>query len=155
MARTVDARLESLGIELPTPSTPGATYVPYVRVGDLLFLSGQLSQWNGERKFIGKLGRDFTVEEGQQAARLCVLNLIAHARAALDGDLDRVVRWVRVSGYVNCEPGFTGPSQVMNGASDLLVRLFGDAGRHTRMALGTNSLPYGVACEVEAILEVR
>lgn len=155
MVGVVDARLNELGIELPQPSTPGANYVPYVRTGDLLFLTGQLSQWNGERMFIGKLGREFDTQQGQQAARLCALNLIAHARTALDGDLDRVVRCVRASGYVNCESDFTGQSQVMNGASDLFLQVFGEAGRHTRMALGTNGLPYGVACEVEAVFEVR
>lgn len=95
MSAHIEDRLRSLGIELPTPSTPGANYVPYVRTGNLLFLTGQLSQWNGERRFIGKLGRELGVEEGRQAARLCALNLIAHVRSALDGDLDRVVRCVR------------------------------------------------------------
>ena len=100
MAR-VDGRLRELGLELPTPSTPGANYVPFVRSGDLVFLTGQLSQWNGERKFIGKLGREFGIEEGQQAARLCALNLIAHLKTAVDGDLDRVRRIARIAGFVN------------------------------------------------------
>jgi len=150
----IDDRLRALGIELPTPSTPGANYVPTVRSGDLLFITGQLSQWNGERRFVGKLGREFGVEEGQQAARLCALNLIAHARAALDGDLDRVKRCVRVAGYVNSVPEFTAQSQVLNGASDAFVEVFGDAGRHTRMAVGVSALPYDVAVEVEAVFEV-
>ncbi|HEU5250397.1 MAG TPA: RidA family protein, partial [Thermoanaerobaculia bacterium] len=148
-ARIAD-RLRALGIELPTPSTPGANYVPSVRAGNLLFLTGQLSQWNGERRFVGKLGREFGVAEGQQAARLCALNLIAHVREALDGDLDRVVRCLRVAGYVNSMPDFTAQSQVVNGASDLFVEVFGDAGRHTRMAVGVSALPYDVAVEVEA-----
>ena len=93
---TIDERLKALGIELPDPSAPGANYVPFVRTGNLVFLTGQLSQWNGERRFVGKLGRDFDVSEGQQAARLCALNLISHLRAALAGNLDRVVRCVRV-----------------------------------------------------------
>lgn len=155
MPSRVDRRLSELGIELPEPSTPGANYVPYHRVGSLLFLTGQLSQWNGERRFVGSLGREFSVEDGQAAARLCALNLVAHARHALDGDLDRVVRWVRVAGYVASAPGFTGQSQVVNGASDLLVEVFGEAGRHTRMAVGVAALPYGVAVEVEAVLEIR
>jgi enamine deaminase RidA (YjgF/YER057c/UK114 family) len=145
----------ALGIELPTPSTPGANYVQFVRTGNLLFLTGQLAQWNGERRFIGKLGREFGVEEGQQAARLCALNLIAHLRTALEGDLDRVVRCVRISGYVNSLPDFVAQSQVLNGASDLFVEVFGEAGRHTRMAVGVSALPYDVAVEVEAIFEVR
>jgi enamine deaminase RidA (YjgF/YER057c/UK114 family) len=126
-----------------------------VRTGDLLFLTGQLSQWNGERRFVGKLGREFGVAEGQQAARLCALNLIAHLRAALDGNLDRVVRTVRLAGFVNSTPEFTGQSQVVNGASDLFVEVFGDAGRHARMAVGVSALPYDVAVEVEGVFEVR
>jgi enamine deaminase RidA (YjgF/YER057c/UK114 family) len=155
MASLVDARLKSLRIELPVPSSPGANYVPYVQTGSLLFLSGQLSHWNGERRFIGKLGREFSVEIGQEAARLCALNLIAQARHALDGNLDRVSRCIRVAGYVNSVPEFFGQSQVINGASDLFVQVFGDAGRHARMAVGVAALPYGVAVEVEAVLEVR
>lgn len=155
MPSSVEQRLRSLGIELPVPSSPGANYVPYVQTGHLLFLTGQLSQWNGERRFIGKLGREFSVAEGQHAARLCALNLIAHARHALEGNLDRVARCVRIAGFVNSTPDFSGHSQVLNGASDLFVQLFGDAGRHARMAVGVAGLPYGVAVEVEAILEVR
>lgn len=149
-----EERLRDLGIELPTPSRPGANYVQFVRTGNLIYLTGQLSQWNGERRFIGKLGREFGVEEGRQAARLCALNLVAHLRTALEGDLDRVVRCVRVAGYVSSTPDFTGQSQVINGASDLFVDLFGEAGRHTRMAIGVSALPYDVAVEVEAIFEV-
>jgi enamine deaminase RidA (YjgF/YER057c/UK114 family) len=150
----IDERLRELGIELPTPSAPGANYVPTVRSGYLLFITGQLSQWNGERRFVGKLGREFGVAEGQQAARLCALNLIAHLREALAGDLDRVVRCVRVAGYVNSTPDFTGQSQVINGASDVFVSVFGEAGRHTRMAVGVSALPYDVAVEVEATFEI-
>ena len=151
----IDDRLKELGIELPRPSKPGANYVPTVRTGDLIFITGQLAQWNGERRFIGKLGREFGVEEGQQAARLCALNLVAHLRAALDGDLDRVVRCVRIAGYVNSVPDFVAQSQVINGASDLFVEVFQDAGQHTRMAVGVSALPYDVAVEVEAVFEVR
>ena len=110
----IDDRLRSLGIELPMPSAPGANYVPFVRSGNLVFLTGQLSQWNGERRFIGKLGREFEVDQGRQAARLCALNLVAHLRAALDGDLDLVVRCVRIAGFVNSVPEFTAQSQVLN-----------------------------------------
>lgn len=148
-------RLTELGIELPEPSKPGANYVPAVRTGNLVYLTGQLSQWNGERRFIGKLGREFGVEEGQQAARLCALNLVALLRAELDGDLDRVVRCVRIAGYVNSVPAFVAQSQVINGASDLFVEIFQDAGRHTRMAIGVSALPYDVAVEVEGLFEVR
>jgi enamine deaminase RidA (YjgF/YER057c/UK114 family) len=111
-------------------------------VGDLVFLTGQLSQWDGERRFVGKLGREFGVPEGQQAARLCALNLLAHLRVALDGGLDRVVPTVRLAGYVNSTPDFDGQSQVMNGASDLFVDLLGEAGRHAGMAVGVSALPH-------------
>ncbi|HMA16886.1 MAG TPA: RidA family protein [Thermoanaerobaculia bacterium] len=150
----IDERLRELAIDLPDASTPAANYVPSVRSGNLLYLTGQLSQWNGERRFIGKLGREFDIAAGQQAARLCALNLIAHLRQALDGDLDRVVRCVRIAGYVNSVPDFTGQSQVVNGASDVFVSVFGEAGRHTRMAVGVSALPYDVAVEVEGIFEV-
>jgi len=150
----VDKRLSERRIELPQASKPGANYLPFVRSGNLLFMTGQLSQWNGERRFIGKLGREFSVEQGQQAARLCGLNLIAHLRAALAGDLDRLTRCVRVRGFVNSMPDFHGQSQVVNGASDLFVDVFGEAGRHTRMAVGVAALPYDVTVEVEAIFEV-
>jgi enamine deaminase RidA (YjgF/YER057c/UK114 family) len=149
----IDDHLKALGIELPNPSSPGANYVPFVRTGNLLFLTGQLSQWNGERRFIGKLGREFGVEEGQQAARLCALNLVAQLRAAL-GDLDRVARCVRIAGFVNSTPDFVAQSQVINGASDLFVEVFGETGRHTRLAVGVSALPYDVAVEVEGVFEV-
>ncbi|MEO8431531.1 MAG: RidA family protein [Acidobacteriota bacterium] len=154
MTDRIADRLKELDIALPDPSAPGANYVPFVRTGNLVFLTGQLSQWNGERRFVGKLGREFGVAEGQQAARLCALNLLAHLRAALEGRLDRVSRCVRIAGFVNSTPDFTGQSQVINGASDLIVEVFGDAGRHTRMAVGVSGLPYDVAVEVEAVFEV-
>src|SRR5258706_401209 len=113
----IEDRLRELEIELPEPSKPGANYVPAVRSGNLVFLTGQLSQWNGERRFIGKLGHEFGVEEGRQAARLCALNLIAHLKGALGGDFARVARCVRLAGYVNSTPDFTGQAQVMRGAS--------------------------------------
>jgi enamine deaminase RidA (YjgF/YER057c/UK114 family) len=150
----VDKRLAERRIELPEASKPGANYVPFVRSGNLLFMTGQLSQWNGERRFIGKLGREYDIVQGQQAARLCGLNLIAHLRAALAGDLDRLTRCVRIAGFVNSTPDFHGQSQVVNGASDLFVEVFGEAGRHTRMAVGVAALPYDVAVEVEAVFEV-
>ena len=151
----IEQRLAELGIELPNPSSPGANYVPFVRTGNLVFITGQLSQWNGERRFIGKLGREFGIDEGQQAARLCALNLIAHLKTAVDGDLDRVTRCVRVAGFVNSTPDFLGHSQVINGASNVFVDVFGEVGRHARMAVGVAALPYDVAVEVEAIFEVR
>lgn len=155
MTHDVLDRLRALGRELPRPSSPGANYVQFVRTGNLVFLTGQLSQWNGERRFVGKLGRELGVAEGQEAARLCALNLLAHLEAAVDGDWSRVVRCVRVAGFVNGTPDFVEQSQVINGASDLFVEVLGEAGRHTRMAVGVAALPYGVAVEVEAVFEVR
>ena len=155
MPGVIDRRLADLKIDLPAPSRPGADYVPFLRSGNLVFLTGQLAQWNGTRPFIGKLGREFDVAAGRQAARLCALNLIAHLKAALDGDLDRAVQCLRLGGYVNSTPDFAAHSQVINGASRLMIEIFGDAGRHTRLAVGVAGLPYDVAVEVEACFEVR
>jgi len=148
-------RLKARERELPDAAPPGANYVTWVRAGNLLFLSGQLPKWNGERRYTGKLGREFDVPEGRQAARLCALNLLAQLRAAVDGEWEKVVRCVRVAGYVNATDDFTAHSQVVDGASDELVEWLGEAGRHARMAVGTNGLPYGAAVEVEAVFEVR
>lgn len=153
MGGRIDEQLKAKGIELPDASTPAANYVPFTRTGNLVYVSGQVSQWNGERKFIGKLGAEFGVAEGQQAARLCALNLVAHARVAAGGDLDRV-RVLRLTGYVNCTPDFTSQPQVVNGASDTMVEIFGDAGKHARSAVGVASLPGGVAVEIEGIFEI-
>lgn len=154
-ASLVEKRLREQGIELPVPSVPGADYAPFVRMGELVFLTGQLSQWNGERKFIGKVGREIDLDQARQAARLCALNLLAHLRVALDGDLDRVVQCIRVGGFVNATPEFRDHSKVMDGASGLFLEVFGSAGRHTRVSVGVNGLPYGVAVEVEAVFAVR
>ena len=154
MSGGVEARLNALGIELPQPSKPGANYVPYVATGNLLFLTGQLCHWNGERLFIGKLGAEFDVEQGREAARICGLNLISQLGVALDGDLDRVVRTVRLAGYVNSTADFHGQSQVMDGASNLFMEVFEDKGRHSRLAVGVSALPYDVAVEVEGVFEV-
>jgi enamine deaminase RidA (YjgF/YER057c/UK114 family) len=155
MSGAVERTLVELGIELPQPSRPGANYVPFTRSGNLLFLTGQLSQWNGKRRFIGMLGREFGIEEGRQAARFSALNLIAHLRVALAGDLDRLGRCLRIAGYVNCEASFTDQSKVIDGASDLFVSVFGESGRHARLAIGVVALPYDVAVEVEGVFEIR
>ncbi len=154
MTGRVAARLKELGLTLPDAPAPVANYVPAVRSGSLLHVSGQIPLEGGKPQFVGKLGRDLGVEQGQQAARLCALNVLAQARAALGGDLDRVVRCVRVGGFVNCTPEFTDQPLVVNGASDLFVAVLGDAGRHARAAVGVASLPRGVAVEVEALFEV-
>lgn len=155
MAGRIEARLKEMKLDLPQAAAPVANYVPAVRSGDLLFIAGQICQWQGERRFIGKLGRDISLEQGQQAARLCALNILAQAKAALNGDLDRILRCVRLGAFVNCSEDYTQQPQVANGASDLMVELLGDAGRHARAAVGVSALPGGVAVEVDAIFEVR
>ncbi len=155
MPGRIDARLAELKIELPNPAAPIANYVPAVRSGNLLFVSGQICQWNGERRFVGKVGAEVSLEQGKEAARLCALNLVAQTRRFLEGDLDRVVRVVRLGGFVNAIPTFTEQPQVVNGASDLMVEIFGDAGRHARTAVGVGSLPGNVAVEVDCVLEIK
>lgn len=154
MAGKIDARLTELGLDIPTPAAPAANYVPFVVSGRLVFLAGQITLWNGELKYVGKLGAGLSLKEGQEAARICALNLIAQAKAACGGDLDRVVRWVKINGYVNSAPDFAEQPKVMNGASDLLVEVFGDKGRHARAAVGVSSLPFNVAVEVDGVLEI-
>ena len=154
MAGRIEQRLAELKIELPKAAVPVANYVPVVIVGNLAFVSGQVTIWNGEFKYKGKLGKDFTLEEGQAAARLCALNVIAQVRNALNGDLDRVKRVAKLTVFVNSVDDFTDQPKVANGASDTMVDVFGDAGKHTRSAVGVNVLPLNVAVEVEAIFEV-
>jgi enamine deaminase RidA (YjgF/YER057c/UK114 family) len=155
MAGKIEARLAELTIELPGAIPPMANYLPAVQTGDLVFVSGQICQWNGEQRFVGKCGREFDYEQGRLAARLCGLNIIAQLRHALYGDLDRVVRCVRLGGFVNSTPDFTDQPLVMNGCSDLMVEIFGDAGKHARVSVGVNSLPAGVAVEVDGLFQVR
>jgi enamine deaminase RidA (YjgF/YER057c/UK114 family) len=154
MTGRIESRLAELGITLPQATAPVANYVPWVRTGSQVFVSGQVS--NGPDGFIkGKLGDDMSVEQGAAAARTCALSLIAQLKAACDGDLDRLVRVVKLVGFVNSTTDFTDQPKVINGASDLMVEVFGDAGRHARSAVSAASLPLGVAVEVEAIFEVK
>jgi enamine deaminase RidA (YjgF/YER057c/UK114 family) len=154
MTGRIESRLAELGITLPQATAPVANYVPWVRTGSQVFVSGQVS--NGPDGFIkGKLGDDMSVEQGASAARTCALSLIAQLKAACDGDLDRLVRVVKLVGFVNSTADFTDQPKVINGASDLMVEVFGDAGRHARSAVSAASLPLGVAVEVEAIFEVK
>ena len=149
-----EERIAELGLQVPDVAKPVASYVPAVRSGNLVFVAGQIPLEGGQPQFIGKLGREFQVADGQKAARLCAINIISQLRAALGGDLDKVKRIVRVGGFVNAIPDFTDQPQVINGASDLLVQVFGEAGKHARAAVGVSSLPRGVAVEVEAVAEV-
>ncbi len=154
MNGSIAARLTEFGIELPQPGAPVANYVPYAVCGNLVFIAGQICQWNGEIRFVGKLGAGISVDQGREAARLCALNILAHLRVACGGDLDRVRRCAQLRGFVNCTPDFTDMPLVVNGASDLMVEVLGDSGRHARAAVGVSSLPAGVAVEVEAIFEI-
>lgn len=147
-------RLRELDITLPPAPQPVAAYVPAVRTGNLLFISGQLPTAGGKLQYTGKVGAEVTPEDGYAAARLAAINALAVAQGEL-GSLDRVTRVVRVMGHVASAPGFTGQPGVINGASELLVDIFGDRGRHSRAALGAAELPLGAAVEVEMILEVE
>lgn len=153
MAGKIDARLTELGITLPDAPAPAANYVPFVRSGNLVFVSGQISQ-GPDGLIKGRLGDDMDVPAGAEAARRCGLSLIAQVRAALGGDLDKVKRVVKLSGFVNSTPDFTDQPKVINGCSDMMVDVFGDAGRHARAAVSAPALPLGVAVEIEAIFEV-
>ncbi len=148
-----DARLQALGIDLPTAPKPVANYIPAVLAGDLLFLSGVLPSQEGRVLSIGKLGHEVTVEQGREAARLALVNALAIARVELDS-LDRVRRVVKLTGYVASAPGFVQQPAVINGASDLLVQIFGEAGRHARVAVGVAELPLNASVELELILQV-
>jgi len=154
MTRRIDTLLADKKIELPKAAAPVANYVPAVIVGNLVFTAGQVTVWNGEFKFVGKLGKEFGVEQGQQAARLCGLNVLAQLKAALDGNLDRVKRVVKLGVFVNSTADFTDQPKVANGVSDLMVEVFGDAGKHARTAVGVNVLPLNLAVEVDAIFEI-
>jgi enamine deaminase RidA (YjgF/YER057c/UK114 family) len=147
-------RLADLGIDLPDAPAPVANYVPVVQSGSLLYLSGQISIGPGGL-IKGKLGADLAIDQGVAAARACAINLIVQAKAALGGDLDRIRRIVKLNGFVSCTPDFQDQPKVMNGASDLFVAVFGEAGRHARAAVGAPSLPLGAAVEVDAVFEIR
>ncbi len=153
MSPSIQARLDQLGIELDVPPVPVANYVPAVQNGSLVFVSGQIPVQKGEVIFKGHLGNDVSVETGQQAARLCAINILCQVKALI-GDLERVKACVRLGGFVACAPNFYDHALVMNGASDLMVEVFGDKGRHCRAAVGCSSLPLNSAVEVEALFQV-
>jgi enamine deaminase RidA (YjgF/YER057c/UK114 family) len=153
MSGNIEKKLEEMGIALSTPAAPIANYVGFVRTGRLLFVSGQLCLADGKLVAQGKLGTQVTVEQGQAAARACAVNLLAQVKAAL-GDLDKVVRVVRLGGFINAAPDFVDAAKVMNGASDLMVAVFGDKGRHARTTIGVAVLPVDSAVEVEGTFEV-
>lgn len=153
MAENVKSRLAALGITLPTPPVPQANYIPAVRSGGLVFVSGQVSIVPGGKQHLGKVGGAVTVEQGREAARVCAINILAVLQQTI-GDLEKVKRVAKLVGFINCTPDFTDMPKIVNGASDLLVEVLGERGKHARSSIGVNSLPLGVSVEVEAIVEV-
>lgn len=153
MSGYMDARLKQLGIDLPDAPAPAANYVPYILAGDMLYVSGQISQMNGTL-IVGRLGEDMAVEEGVAAARACGISILAQVRKACQGNLERVKQVVKLTGFVNSTPDFTDQPKVINGCSDLMVAVFNKFGPHARSAVGVASLPLGVAVEIEAIFQI-
>jgi enamine deaminase RidA (YjgF/YER057c/UK114 family) len=150
----IEQKLSEMKITLPPSVMPAANYVPYTISGNLVFISGTLPMKDGKPQDIGKLGREFNVEQGQQTAKLCGINILAHLKAACGGDLSRVVKCVRMGIFVASAEGFTDQPKVANGVSDMMVGIFGDAGKHARFAVGVSELPFGVAVEVDATFEI-
>ena len=151
----IDKRLAELGITLPKPAVPVANYVGWVRTGNLVFTSGQVTLADGKLHYQGKVGGEISLEDANKAARLCAINILSQLREACGGDLDRVKRIVKLVGFVNGVASFTDHPKVVNGASDLMVEVFGDAGKHARSAVGAGSLPLNVSVEVEAVAEIE
>jgi enamine deaminase RidA (YjgF/YER057c/UK114 family) len=155
MDHSAEKRLLELKLELPRPSPPAGNIVPFAVTGSLVFLSGQSTMWNGEPRFLGVVGREFGLEEAQEATKLCALNLLAQLRTACDGDLDRVERIIKVTGFVQVTDDFINIPQAVNGASDLMVAVFGSRGAHSRTAVGVRTLPRGSAAVVEAVAALK
>lgn len=155
MSDTIESRLAARGITLPAAAAPAANYLPYVRTGNLLFISGQLPMHEGKMSATGLVGRDVDLATAQKAAEHCAVNILAQAKAALSGDLTRIVRVVKLGGFVASDPGFTEQHLVINGASNLIADILGEAGKHARAAVGTACLPLNAAVEVDAVIEIR
>lgn len=154
MAGKIEKRLNELGIILPNPASPAANYVPFIVTNNLVFIAGQIPFWNGDILHIGKVGAEISVEEAIKSARVCGLNLLAQVKEACEGDLDRVNKCVKIGVFVNCVDSFQQQPQIANGVSDLMVEVFGEAGRHARFAVGTNALPRNCATESDAVFEI-
>jgi enamine deaminase RidA (YjgF/YER057c/UK114 family) len=149
-------KLKELGHDLPQVAAPAANYVPYlIADDDFLYISGQIPFLNGQKMHIGKVGDTYTIEQGIEAAKACALNILAQADTAVGGDWSKIKRLIKLGGFVNCVPDFTEHPKVINGASDLIVGVLGDIGKHTRFAVGAPSLPFGVAVEIEALFELN
>ena len=154
MANKIDARLSALGITIPDAPAPAANYLPFTTTGNLVFVSGQVPFVDGKLTRTGRIGEDASLEDGYEQARICAINLIAQVKVACGGDLDRVKRVVKLGGFVASAPDFTGQPGVVNGASDLMAEVFGEAGKHARFAVGANTLPLGCLVEVDGIFEI-
>ncbi|MCM2472261.1 RidA family protein [Rhizobium sp. CG5] len=154
MSDTIDSRLSALGVTLPVAAAPAANYVPYVISGNLLYLSGQLPMENGSIAVKGIVGQDVDLAAAQRAAELCAINILAQAKSALDGKLERIVRVIKLNGFVASAPGFTDQHLVINGASNLIANVLGEAGKHARAAVGMAALPLNAAVEIDAIIEI-
>jgi len=152
---TPETKLSSLGFTLPKAAPPAASYVPYVISGGHIFIAGQIPFLNGEKNHIGRLGENFSIEQGQAAAQACALNILSQAKEAAAGDWSRIKRCVRLGGFVNSTPDFDQHPAVINGASELIVAVLGDVGKHARAAVGVANLPFGVAVEIDAIFEIE
>ena len=150
-----EENIKNLGLNIPDLPKALANYVPYKIVGKTMYISGQAPVQNGELIYKGKVGSDITVEDGIEAAKLCVINIIAAVNTGLKGDWDKLDSFVKLTGYVNCQDNFTDQPKIINGASDMLVDIFGDQGRHTRVAVGSNALPLGIAVEIDAIVQLK
>ena len=150
----IEQKLKELGFELPLAAAPAANYVPYVISGNTLFIAGQIPFLNGEKMHLGRLGEDLGIDEGKSAAQACALNILGQVNAAINGDWSRIKRCVKLGAFVNCTPDFYDHPAVVNGASDLMVAVLGESGKHARFAVGAPSLPLGVAVEIDAIFEL-
>lgn len=151
----VETRLQQWGLTLPQSAPPAANYLPYIKSGSLVFVAGQIPFLNGVKAHIGRLGENMGIEDGQKAAQACALNILVQIMHAVEGDEGRIVRCVKLGGFVNCTPEFDQQPAVINGASDLIVHTLGERGKHARFAVGAPSLPLGVAVEIDAIFEIR
>ena len=150
-----EENIKNLGLNIPDLPKALANYVPYKIVGKTMYISGQAPVKNGELIYKGKVGSDITVEEGIEAAKLCVINIIAGVKTGIEGDWDKLDSFVKLTGYVNCQNNFTDQPKIINGASDMLVDIFGDQGRHSRVAVGSNALPLGIAVEIDAVVQLK
>jgi enamine deaminase RidA (YjgF/YER057c/UK114 family) len=150
-----DENIKNLGLNIPDLPKALANYVPYKIIGKTIYISGQAPVQNGELIYKGKVGSDISIEDGIEAAKLCVINIIAALKTGLEGDWDKLDSFVKLTGFVNCQDNFTDQPKIINGASDMLVEIFGDQGRHARVAVGSNALPLGIAVEIDAIVQLK